>query len=379
MTPFLETLPEPLPLPVDLDQAAGHRPAPLCLHWQEILAQRFSRNPHGLTKYAEECRRVLRMAERTLLQLAGAEEKDTGVLWCANGTAAMNLALRCFPFPREDSLLAMDAGGHHALTETARSLSRPLYPFLLDEGGSLPPNIPPHTALAAFSLVNNETGLLWDGNASLLPPGCPILLDACQAFGKHPLPWNISRVTMMVLSSRKVGGPATGAALLYRKSWKLKPWITGGGQQGGLLGGTVDVVNALLFTAAAQEACRHAQEVLPRITALNQRLREGLQTLGHGKWPLFSPPQASPYILYFAIPGYQGALVARLLAERHGILVGTGSACTAESGETSALLRAQGVPEDLARSALRVSFAQETTPDEVQAFLQALPQVLGDY
>ena len=379
MTPFLETLPEPLPPPVDLDQAAGHRPTPLCLHWQEILAQRFSRNPHGLTKYAEECRRVLRMAERTLLQLAGAEEKDTGLLWCANGTAALNLALRGYPFPREDSLLALDAGGHHALTETARSLARPLFPFLLEDSGRLPETLPESTALAAFSLVNNETGLLWDGDPSPLPRECPILLDACQAFGKHPLPWNSPQVKMMVLSSRKLGGPATGAALLYRKSLKLKPWLTGGGQQGGILGGTVDVVNALLFTAAAQEACQHAQEALARVAALNRLLREGIQALGKGLWPLFSPPQASPYILYFAIPGYQGALVARLLAENHGILVGTGSACTAESGETSALLRARGVPEDLARSALRVSLSQESTPQEIQAFLQALPRVLQAY
>ncbi|MGN0866209.1 MAG: aminotransferase class V-fold PLP-dependent enzyme [Oligosphaeraceae bacterium] len=379
MTPFLETLPEPLPPPVDLDQAAGHRPSPLCLQWQEPLARRFSRNPHGLTKYAEECRRALRMAERTLLQLAGADERDTGVLWCANGTAALNLALRGFPFPRENAPLAVDAGGHHALTETARSLSRPLAPFLLEDSGRLPANLPDDTALAAFSLVNNETGLLWDGDASPLPPGCPILLDACQAFGKHPLPWNVPRVEMMVLSSRKLGGPATGAALLFRKSLKLTPWLTGGGQQGGIVGGTVDVVSALLFTAAAQEACRRAREVLPRVAALNRLLREGLQTLGKGRWPLFSPAQASPYILYFAIPGYQGALVARLLAENHGILVGTGSACTAESGETSALLRAKGVPEALARSALRISLSPESTQEEIQAFLQALPRVLKEY
>ena len=379
MKSVLEALPPPLPSPVDLDQAAGHPLSPLCLQWHDTLARRFSRNPHGLTKYAEEARRALKLAERTLLQLAGAQEKDTGLVWCANGTEALNLALRGFPFPSPNATLALDQGGHHALTETAACLPQPKAPFLLDDQGKLPPGLPQETALAALSLVNNETGLLWDGDATPLPRGCALLLDACQAFGKHPLPWNSAPADFMVLSSRKLGGPATGAALLYRKKWKLAPLLTGGGQQQGLVSGTVDVVSALLFAAAAEEACRRAPEALKEACALNQMLREGIHQLGQGKWPVFSPPHASPYILYFAIPGCQGALVARLLAENHRILVGTGSACTAESGETSALLKARGIPADLARAAIRISLAQETTPQDVQALLQALPKVLKEY
>ena len=71
--------------------------------------------------------------------------------------------------------------------------------------------------------------------------------------------------------------------------------------------------------------------------------------------------------------------MARRLSENHRILVGTGSACTAESGETSALLKARGIPADLARAAIRISLAQETTPQDVQALLQALPKVLKEY
>ncbi len=384
MSSLLDELPPRLPEPIDLDRAAGHAPSAFCREHYASLAERYSRNPHGLTCYAEENRRALKLAERAILQAVGAREQDTALVWCANGTEALNLALRGFDFSAQPGALAWDRGGHKALTATAKALGVPLHGFLLDdqgriqfspgEGGSTPA-----PTLAALSLVNNETGVLWDGDRSMLPAGCRVLLDACQAFGKHPLPWERAHVDMMILSSRKVGGPATGAALLYRRDLKLKGLLTGGGQQEGLLSGTVDVVSCLLFAATAQQACQKAQESLAHVTALNRQLREGLQRLGKGAWILFSPETASPYILYFAIPGHQGALVARLLAAHHQILVGSGSACNAESGETSPLLRARGVPDDLARAALRISLAPETTTGEITAFLEALATVIREY
>ncbi len=383
MSFLLDELPLRLPEPVDLDRAAGHAPSALCRQQYSALAERYSRNPHGLTCYAEENRRALKLAERAILQAAGAREQDTAVVWCANGTEALNLALQGFDFGVQKGSLAWDRGGHKALTATAKSLGVPLRGFLLDDqrrisfsqedGGAPPPS------LAALSLVNNESGVLWDGDRAGLPGGCRVLLDACQGFGKHPLPWERARVDLMVLSSRKVGGPATGAALLHRRDLKLKSLLTGGGQQEGLLSGTVDVVSCLLFAAVAQQVCQKAEASLAHVTVLNRQLREGLQRLGKGAWPFFSPENASPYILSFAIPGYQGALIARLLAAHHHILVGSGSACNAESNETSPLLQARGVPDDLARAALRVSLAPESTPAEITAFLDALAQVLREY
>ena len=369
----------PLPTPVNLDQAAGHAVKEIYLKKYEELSRRFPYNPHGLTCYAEECRRALNLAKRTIMRLAGASETDTALVWCANGTEALNLALRGFPFDSPDDLLAIDLGGHHALTETARALPQHRHDFLLDDGGAINSPLPAETRLTAISLVNNETGVIWNGDRTRLPKNTRLLVDACQAFGKTPIPWEEAHIDLLVLSSRKLGGPATGACLLYRRDLRLNPLLTGGGQQQGLLSGTLDTVSCMLFADAAEDACANATSALAHVTALNRRLREGLRCLGNGTWPLFSPEDASPYILYFAIPGYQGALVARLLAADHHILVGTGSACTAESGATSALLQAKGIPDDLARSAIRVSFAPENTIDDVNRFLQALPQVLKNY
>lgn len=392
---FLDSLPSRLPPPIaDLDRAAGHVvDTRWCEEYAVRVAREYSLNPHGLTCYAEECRRALRLAERKLLELIGSSEREASVIWCANGTEALNLALRGFPFDETSpgGAVAFDAGGHHALTETARALERPLREVLVDYDGTArlqnaadnADSAASPVALAALTLVNSETGVIWDGDRAGLFPDtahCRLLLDACQAFGKHPIPWERAHVDLLVISGRKIGGPATGAALVIRKPLQLKTLLYGGGQQNGLLSGTIDTTAALLFTAAAEAVCQNAAAALQRVRMLNRHLRTGLLALGGGKWVIFSPEEtASPYILYFAIPGKQGALVARLLASHCRILVGTGSACTAESGETSETLRLLGVPDELARAAIRVSLAPETTQEEIDAFLDALPRVLKEY
>lgn len=365
-----------------LDCAAGVPMLPALADEYPILVQQYGWNPHGLTCYAEDARRVLLSAERRLLALCGTTPSEAGVVWCATGTEAANLALRGFPWKTAEAPIALDLGAHPALRETAKALrTHPLQGFLVQPDGMVhftsqaTPETPP--ALAALSLVNNETGVVWNGDRDAFPTGCAIVLDACQAFGKHPLPWHAA--DLLILSSRKLGGPATGAALVYRKSLRLNPIITGGGQQNGLRSGTLDTVSILLFVKAAELACKNQRQSWTNASALNHTLRHAIAQLGQGRWPIFSPETASPYICYFAIPGYEGAIIARTLAEKYGIIIGTGSACSAESNHTSPLLKALGVSDDLARCALRVSFSAHTTPDDLARLLKVLPQVLKEY
>ena len=345
------------------------------------LARQYGWNPHGLTCYAEDARRALLDAERRLLALCGTTPSEAGVVWCATGTEAANLALRGFPWKTADAPIALDLGAHPAVRETVQAMrSHPICGFLVQPDGAVRFTGTPSTtapALAALSLVNNETGVVWNGDRDAFPLDCTIVLDACQAFGRHPLPWRAA--DLLILSSRKLGGPATGAALVYRKNLKISPIIIGGGQQNGLRSGTLDTVSILLFVEAAEMACRDREEKLQKVSLLNQQLRVGLARLGKGGWPIFSPETASPYICYFAIPGYEGAIVARALAEKYGIIIGTGSACSAESNHTSPLLKALNVPDDLARCALRVSFSSHTTPDDLDCLLEVLPKVLEEY
>lgn len=341
------------------------------------LTRELGYNPHGGTIYAEYCRRAVLGAERQLLAAAGIPEQEAAIIWCANATEAANLALRGFAKNYAGAMrIALDLGAHPALTETARDLDAEVDGFVVGPHGKLSRMLRPGTALAALSMVNHETGVMWRAERDDFPPGTCVLLDASQGFGKHPLPWRAA--DMVIISSRKIGGPAAVAALIVRRGVQLQPVITGGGQQSGVRAGTLDAVSCVLFAEAASLACQEAPAALTKIAALNHELRAGIAAAGQGRWPCLSPEDASPYICTFAIPGCEGAIISRTLAER-GILVGTGSACSAESPKTSDVLAAFGVSEELARETLRVSFGHDSTPEELRMLLEVLPAVVRNY
>ncbi len=378
---------------INLDAAAEVPMLPQLAEKYPQLVAEFGLNPHGGTIYAERCRRQLLQAEEALLEAAGIPMGDAAVIWCASATEAANIAIRGFcQHPQNNFrgngenaaafasagassvLLAMDGAAHPAITQTAAQLGEHRS-FILDSQGHAPAIAP--ASLVALSAVNHELGIMWDGDAAPFGQDATVLLDASQAFCRHAIPWR--GVHLVILSARKIGGPASAAALVVRRGTKLGPVITGGGQQGGVRSGTVDTVNAMLFAEAAKIGVSGVPSALSRVRQLNRVLRDGINRLGGGKWPILSPETASPYICCFAIPGYEAAIISRTLAQNFGILIGTGSACTAESNQVSPVLTAYGVDKATARSALRVSFMPETTPRELEQLLVAIPKVIASY
>lgn len=369
--------------PVDLDAAAGEGLSPqMAARYTALLAQ-YPHNPHGVTAYAARARAAADAAARSLLAVVGAQECDAQVIWCASATEALNLGIRGVDVG--EGAVAGDESAHAAVIAALKNSFSPAAQrwFHLDAAGGVTGwrgnGDDSKIRLAVLPLVNSETGVIWDGDRTAFPAGTTLLLDAAQALGRHPLPWSQSGVDMMVLSGRKIGAPPGIAALVCRRELPLKPVIYGGGQQDGLRSGTLDVAAAVAFAEAAAQAEKNRYRALEVVKHLNGHCRRRLQEISRGKWVLFSPPQASPYILFFGIPGYDGAVVARLLAEENGVLVGTGSACSAESREISPALRAAGVDEKSARGAIRLSFTANTTLEEIDTFLDKLQVVLREY
>ena len=247
----------------------------------------------------------------------------------------------------------------------------------------VPPASAGQAALVAVTHVNNETGAIADLARFRVwmqeyAPRAVLVVDAAQSFGRQRIPWQTAQIDALVVSARKIGGPAGVAALVVRRGLRLEPVLYGGGQQGNLRSGTVDVVGVVEAGQAARLVAAGREAEAARIGTLNAFLRQRLGAWTCPALRLLSPPGASPWILTFAVPGYEGAILMRLLAER-GIVVATGSACSAESGKTSHVLRAMGVPDALARCVLRVSFGRHTTAECLEVFLHGLRQVVDAY
>jgi len=349
-------------------------------------SQRYVANPHGGTCFSEECRRVILDAERRLLGCLSISAESARVIWCSGGTEALNLAITGLAGVRKLDSVAYDPTSHPAMLVPLQNLGKQgtsLIAMSVDQRGLLQPSA---AQLTTFPLlccchVNNETGQMQNlGQLRNAMDAKGILcVDAVQSFSKVPLPWEEARIDLAAISSRKIGGPASIGALICRRGIDLAPLILGGGQQRGLRSGTLDVVAIKLFADSAEIACRNRDKEAKRILEFNLFLRESIEKLSNGKWSVFSDGFGIPDIFSFAIPGYEGALIARILAEKHQILIGTGSACSAESAQTSHVLEAMGVPDKIARCQLRISFGHATTKNDLDALIKALPNALKEF
>jgi cysteine desulfurase len=173
----------------------------------------------------------------------------------------------------------------------------------------------------------------------------------------------------VVLSAHKLGGPKGVGALISRAP--LQPRPAAGGQEQGRRGGTENVVGIAGFGAAA-EAARQAFErgdwaaVERRRDRLEARLAEAAPdavVVAHAAPRL-------PNTTCIAVPGWRGETQVMQL-DLAGFAVSAGSACSSGKVRASRALRAMGLDETAAGSAIRVSLGLDTTDEDIDRFCAA--------
>jgi cysteine desulfurase len=376
--------------PVYLDNAAATPPRPAFLQaWPRLAADAFY-NPHATNSFSEDCMRRLQNVERQLLASLHIPETEADVIWTSGGTEANNLAILGVMEAFGDGAVAVEAAAHSSLLEPAEHLQQAGFEYCkvpVDDAGKLVLAEGANFAnlrLFAFCHVNNESGAVQDicevrkfldANA----PGSLLLVDALQSFTKLDIAWGEGGIDLLSVGGRKLGGPPEIGALIVRRGVPLKPLFFGGGQQRGLRPGTLSPASILAFSVAVDAALAEREDEWARVERMNQSLRARLLAEFACESPvLLSPDDASPYIFSVAFPNYEGAILMRKLSRR-GVIVGTGSACSAESAGTSHVLDAMGVDARLARGVLRISFGHANQETDVDVLLRELRDVMGDY
>lgn len=348
-----------------LDNAASTPPHPeLVAGFAESAT--FFANPAASHMHAYDLRQELARCERELLAALRIPQGEAQVIWTSGGTEANNLAL----FGSEPSALATTAVEHPSVLEPAQKLQAQILPVDRDGRVSLATLASPD--MLSICHVHNETGVIQDlSSIRAAAPAARLHVDATQSAAKLAIPWREARIDLLTLSAHKLHGFGSIGALIVRKGSSLTPQLLGGGQQDNLRSGSVDVCGVRNFAKAATLSA--AASPPPLLCELRNRLGE-LPT----RVILNSPEDASPYILNFSLPGYEGAVLVRILSE-FGVMVGTGSACSAEAKAPNRTLTAMGRTSDEAFGALRVSIGLQNTAADVDAFLAALTAVLKDY
>ncbi len=232
------------------------------------------------------------------------------------------------------------------------------------------------TVLVSLMHANNEIGVVHDIaaiGALCRARGVLLHTDATQSFGKLPVDVQAMQVDLLSMSAHKMYGPKGVGALYVRTPCKLAPQLDGGGHEGGLRSGTLNVpgivglADAVVLACEDLEADRRAQRLLRDRIWL--ALRAAFPTLMlNGPDPIGAADRRLPNNLNVSIGGAAGDAMLAALGDE--VCVSTSSACTSASGEASHVLTAIGRQPGLTN--LRISVGRPTTAAEIDAVVACI-------
>lgn len=237
-----------------------------------------------------------------------------------------------------------------------------------------------HTLLASLMLANHETGTLQPVTAvaaAVRAAGALLHCDASQAVGKIPVDVGRLGVDLLTFSSHKMYGPkGVGALWVGPRARRagLRPVLEGGGQEGGLRSGTVNVPAVAGLARALELAVEDMDAEIVRLTGLRDRLEERVLGSLDRAWVNGAMDDRLPSTTSFTFAGVDCTALAASLPE---LAVSTGAACATDRPEPSAVLRGMGIPRHLANASLRVSVGRFTTVDEIEFAAARIVEEVG--
>ncbi|WP_024520700.1 cysteine desulfurase NifS [Bradyrhizobium sp. Tv2a-2] len=338
---------------------------------------------HG---FGSEVAGAVRKARNELQILLGAAH-DHEIVFTSGGTESNNTAiLSALAAQKGRDEIVTTAVEHQAILAMVEQLTASgvrVHVIPVDSRGRLDLEafrsaLGPRTALASVMWANNETGTIFPleqlaGWAR--SKGALFHTDAVQAAGKLPIDLKASEIDMLSLSGHKLHGPKGIGALFVRKGISFRPLIWGGSQERGRRGGTSNVPGIVGLGKAAELATERLDADRTRIGALRDRLEEGILRVGHCT-VLGDPSSRLPNTTNIAFESLEGEAILHHL-NQNGISVSLGSACSADSVESSHVLRAMNVTANSLAGAVRFSLSRETTLGEVDEVVRVLVEIVA--
>lgn len=345
-------------------------------------------NPNSLHTLGREAAMALEGARREIAKALGGGFRPGEIVFTSGGTESNNLALYGIAEgararDRKRTRVVVSAIEHDSELDVVPALKdRGFAVTLVRPGrdGRIAPEeleraVGPDCALISVMSANNETGVI-QPVAELAEiahkAGALMHTDAVQAFGRIPLA--IDTCDAVSIAAHKIGGPVGIGALALRMRCPFRPQNFGGGQEAGKRPGTQDVRGALAFAAAAKAQTDHLAERRSACAAKANRLFQKICAPGTGIQPTTTAQiddTRLPGMVSIYVPGLDSeTLILKL--DQKGFEVSAGSACSSGSLDPSHVLSAMGIARNDALGALRISFDERVSDEDLDRFADAL-------
>ena len=343
-------------------------------------------NPSSLHSVGQAAADALRKAREEAAEVLGCEPNE--ITFTSGGSEADNQALvsaAAIGARKGKKHIISTAFEHHAILHTLKKLEKEGFEVtLLDvhENGMVSAQqvadaIREDTCLVSVMYANNEIGSIQpiaEIGAVCKEKGVIFHTDAVQAVGHVRINVKEENIDMLSLSAHKFHGPK-GVGLLYaRKGVRLTNIIEGGAQERGKRAGTENIPGIVGMVAALKEANANIDANAEKVSALRDRLIEGLEKIPHSALNGDSTKRL-PGNVSFCFEGIEGESLL-LLLDAKGICASSGSACTSGSLDPSHVLLAIGRPHEVAHGSLRLTLSEENTQEEVDYIIEETTKVV---
>ena len=344
-------------------------------------------NPSSLHSAGQRANEALTNARERIAHLLNAEPSE--ITFTSGGSEADNQALISAAQLGEKNgkkHIISTAFEHHAVLHTLNKLQREGFEITLlpvPENGLIQPEqvaaaLRSDTCLVSVMYANNEIGTIQpiaEIGALCRERGVLFHTDAVQAVGHLKIDVQSQHIDMLSLSAHKFHGPKGVGVLYARNGISLTPLIEGGAQERHKRAGTENIPGIMGMAAAMEDACAHLEENTAHVSALRNRLIQGLSEIPHSVLN-GDAKNRLPGNVHFCFEGIEGESLLLFLNDK-GICASSVSACTSGSLDPSHVLLAIGRPHEIAHGSLRLSLSEETTESDIDITIQAVKDVVN--
>ena len=235
------------------------------------------------------------------------------------------------------------------------------------------------TGLVSIMFANNEIGTIQpiaEIGAICREKGIWFHTDAVQAVGHVPVDVKAMNIDMLSLSAHKFHGPKGVGVFYCRKGIPMDNLIDGGGQERGKRAGTENVAGIVGMGAAIEIAVAHMDEHSKKVSALRDRLIDGLLAAVPMSKLNGSRENRLPGNANISFVGVEGESLL-LMLDHNGIMASSGSACASASLDPSHVLMSLGMKHEEAHGSVRLTLCEENTEEDVDYILEVLPKIVA--
>lgn len=344
-------------------------------------------NPSSLHSFGKEAKSALDDARAQLARMLSVEPSE--IIFTSGGTESDNLAIKGYALAnkKKGNHIIISSIEHHAVFSPAEYLGKngfevtklPVSQEGLIDPASLEKEIRKETVLISIIYANNEIGIIQpiaELSEIAANRGIAFHTDAVQAAGHIPIDLKRNNISLLSMSAHKFHGPKGVGALFIRKGTRVEPLLHGGGHERGMRSSTENIPGIVGMGKTAELAMNSMKDESERLSRLRDKIIDNILENIPKCYLNGHRIKRLPGNAHFRFDYIEGEGLI-LYLDMKGFALSTGSACSTKSLEPSHVLLATGLRPEQAHGSMRVTLSKYNTEEEVDLFLEAIPEVVA--